>query len=136
MKKYCYLIFVMLLAVGCSTSKMNVINVRKAAEIKNYSLVYALPKTVLVVDIEATKKTIIPGPYSKYAKKYLGINNVSVKTKTKWEISNVAINTRSEADPNNFYFVQSSNNNIANYVNLTKDGFLAPLFSERKEVEI
>jgi hypothetical protein len=72
-------------------------------------MIYALPRTRIVVDIEVVKHNIVPGPYNAYADKYLGIKNVPQLSRTEYELASVALSTFSEADPEYYYSLTSTN---------------------------
>ena len=66
-------------------------------------LVYALPQSVLKVEVTLREVRSVPGPYWEYADKYLGLKEV-VKTKSRrWNIWDVAIAQHQELDPQHFY---------------------------------
>ena len=54
------------------------------------------------------QKENIKGPYSEYAYKYLGLKNIITENTTTYQISDVDINTASEPDPNQYYFVETN----------------------------
>ena len=62
-----------------------------ANKMNEYGLVYSLPQTHLNIEIEAVKTVKKAGPYYKYAKKYLGVNNVISKDSQTWDIKSVEI---------------------------------------------
>ena len=45
-------------------------------KIKKNSCIYYLPQTTLEIRVKLTKETLTPGPFYKYAEKYLCIKNV------------------------------------------------------------
>ena len=91
---------------------------REPAKVKD-QLVYALPQTVLKVEVTFREVRSVPGPYWEYAEKYLGLKEV-VKTKSsQWNIWDVGITAHEELDPQHFYSL--------NILNGTFDkGSLAP----------
>jgi len=62
-------------------------------------VVYALPRTVIVVKVKAKKETFFPGPYAAFARKYLGYQLVETQNYTRWSISALEIDTHGEPDP-------------------------------------
>ncbi len=65
--------------------------------------IYGLPQTVLKVEVSYRESTNIPGPYSDYSERYLGITEV-IKQKSKhWNIEDVAVTSFSEPDPEHYY---------------------------------
>lgn len=66
---------------------------------------YGLPQTVLKVEVSYRESTNIPGPYSDYAERYLGITEV-IKQKSKvWKIEELTVSSFSEPDPDHYYTV-------------------------------
>ena len=92
--------------VGCDTYKYNVLKVDKASEPpKSFGLYYSLPRNVITIDITVTKTDKIAGPYAAYASKYLGIKNALKTNTTSYDLTDIKINTYSEPDPDQFYFI-------------------------------
>lgn len=110
------------LLTGCSSSpKLFVSNVKDLNTLENSSLVYMLPATVINVEVSFRKSTFIPGPYQKYADKYLGIINTGSDTVTFWDISKIKISSAIRPDPG-FYF------------SVTTEGRSGELFSELRRL--
>jgi hypothetical protein len=107
-KSYLYLIIFFFLA-GCAVHRQgNVTHIKSMANIGETHAVYALPLTVLDITVEASRKTVIPGPFHNYAEKYLGIKNVPDSATVEWTISDVRINVHYEADPDYYYSVSNN----------------------------
>ncbi len=66
---------------------------------------YALPRTVVSVDIAVLKTEQIPGPFSRYAGTFLGLDEVITSPSTKYSIYEVSVNSYAEPDPGEFYFI-------------------------------
>lgn len=123
----CLILFLLLVFIGgCSSKKfiLNVSNIKNVNEIKENPVIYALPKTILVIDVTSISTTKIRGPFHEYAKKYLGIDNVIKKNTTKWSISNIDINSYPVVDTNHIYAVESNIASDAFMLSLTPDGLL------------
>ena len=54
-------------------------------------IVYFLPKTMLEVNVIATRITYHPGELCQYANQYLRMNNVSAEPETYWEIKQIEV---------------------------------------------
>jgi hypothetical protein len=107
-KSYLYLIMFFFLA-GCAMQRQaNVTHIKSMADLGKTHAVYALPLTVLEITIEATRKTVIPGPFHEYAEKYLGIQNVPDSESVEWTISDVRVDVYDEADPDYYYSVSNN----------------------------
>lgn len=62
------------------------------------ALVYYMPQTMMEIDITYTVETEEAGPYSRYAEKYLGTEDVISVNSQKAEIVGVNVRSRSKAD--------------------------------------
>lgn len=58
---------------------------------KDYGVVYTLPKTQIELEIKANKIKYTPGEFSKYANRYLRLNNVSTDPEEYWELASVKV---------------------------------------------
>lgn len=67
---------------------------------------YVLPRTVLKVDVLVRADEQLKGPYSEYAAKLLGLEDVNNFDFTSYNITNVELTTFSEPDPSQLYFVE------------------------------
>lgn len=91
---------------------------------KDYGVTYALPKTLIDIEI-ATKKTVYtPGEFSKYAERYLHLNNVSTEASETWEITGVKVNPVGVPNSNKIYFIKMKDKTVAPLVELTEDGII------------
>jgi hypothetical protein len=104
------LIWILMLASCSPVEKINISNVNEAGSSSPVSFLYALPQTVIDIDVTAEETTVVPGPYAKYAEKYLGIEHVPLKTEKKFVIENMLIHRHNEADPDFIYAVQGMQN--------------------------
>ncbi len=66
---------------------------------------YALPRTVIVIDVEVERSTKTPGPYAEFAETYLGLNDVIFSPSHSYEITSVSINGFAEPDPEQIYYI-------------------------------
>ncbi len=67
------------------------------------SFLYALPQTILKIELTVREDRSIPGPYWEYAEMYLGLKDVVQKNSSRWSIWDVAIDAHSEIDPRHLY---------------------------------
>jgi len=65
--------------------------------------VYALPRSVLKVELTVREEISVPGPYWEYAERYLGLKEVVKKNSSRWNIWDVAVEEHSEMDPLQYY---------------------------------
>jgi hypothetical protein len=111
-KDYLYAVIFFFLA-GCAVNRQgNVTHIKSMAGLEENSAVCALPLTVLDITLEASRKTIIPGPFHKFADKYLGIQNVPDSATVEWTISDVRVDVHNEADPDYYYAVDNNAGNL------------------------
>ena len=93
----------------------------------NGGVVYALPRTVIHIEVDAVQDILIHGPYNAFALKYLGIADVPKADEEIWSITNVGMDTYGEADPSAVYKAVGS---IATLLSLTEDGLIVGINSE------
>lgn len=86
------------------------INVSKvgAAGVKPESegLFYALPQTVIQVDIVVNKIQKVKGPFAEYADQMLGLSHVTAANSTEYELKDIRLTNYNEPDPSEYYFIQ------------------------------
>jgi hypothetical protein len=112
---------------SCATvSNISVNNVNDADALPSGSFVYALPQTVMDIHVVAEETTIIPGPYEKYAAKYLGIHGVPAKEEKLYSIIKIDLKKHLEADPDFLFTVNgvSDLNNFPGLINLIRDSLI------------
>jgi hypothetical protein len=106
MKKYFAYIILALVASACATTEALKVQVsplgQEPLEVKQQYL-YALPQTVLKVEVTLREERSIPGPYWVYAEKYLGLKEVVKKKNSQWSIWDVTIDSHQELDPQHYY---------------------------------
>jgi hypothetical protein len=78
-------------------------NVNDSGSLQAGSFIYALPQTVIDVYVTAEEVTLIPGPYEKFAEKYLGIQNAPANAEKIWNIKSISLKKHTEADPEFIY---------------------------------
>ncbi len=116
---------------SCGSYKIYNLKDASGVEIEDHGLIYALPKTVIRIEVEASHVEFKSGPYAKYAGKYLGIANVPEQDSVTWLISDVHINSYPVPDPNHYYCVETDANFHALLFNLSEYGFLTSVGGER-----
>lgn len=99
-----------ILLFACSpSSKITVTNLHDLAAYQENSMIYALPRTRLIVNIEVVQHDVVPGPYKAYAEMYLGLQGVPQSSKTEYELTEMELKVVNEADPDYYYALTSSN---------------------------
>ena len=89
-----------------SPGKISVSNVNDSGSRQDNSFIYALPQTVFDVCVTAEEVVVIPGPYQKFADKYLGIKHAPSNPERHWNIRELRISSHIEADPDYVYVVR------------------------------
>jgi len=114
--------FALVFLFSCK-SNYQVIHVTKNAIPNNKSgFYYALPKTYIKVDFIINQQENIKGPYSEYAQKYFGLNNVIAENSTEYVIKDVKIETFSEPDSLQYYFIETNDSKLG--IKLTDLGLI------------
>jgi hypothetical protein len=126
MKKYVKL-FALLLVFHACTPTVQVIDLKNLKEVKNSALMYSLPKTVVKIRVDVTKRTIKKGPFAAYADNLLGIKNVAFDDKSDWKIKNVQIGSYGMADSAHCFAVLAKNCLPANFLNFNEKGLLTSI---------
>ena len=105
---------------------------------KDYGVTYVLPKTEIELTVQVTKNTYTPGEFSKYADRYLRLNNVSPEPETYWTLDKIQTEVIGVPDKENVYFVKMKDKTVAPLIELSKDGIVysinMPLGSGQKKV--
>ena len=74
----------------------------------SYGIIYALPRTIIRLDVKVEQKQKLAGPLHNYAEKYLGITDYIPNDEFEYSIKGVKLIPVSEADPEHYYFVKQS----------------------------
>ena len=90
-------------------------------------VVYSLPQTGIRVHVKATRERFVHGPFSMYAQKMLGIENVSQADGDRWNMDEMRMEVFSEPDPEQ---VHKALGKAAQMVSLTESGILAGINSD------
>jgi len=69
-------------------------------------LFYALPQTVIQVDIIVNKVQRVKGPYSEFADQMLGLSKVTSVNSNEYELKDIRLKAFNEPDPSEYYFIQ------------------------------
>ena len=67
---------------------------------------YALPRTVIRIDVSIDRIENFKGPYSEYALKYLGMRNVVEANSVEYKIMDIDVKTSAQPDPDQYFFVE------------------------------
>jgi hypothetical protein len=95
---------------------------------------YALPRTVIKVNVTVDRIENYKGPYSEYALKFLGLKNVVAANSVEYVINNIKVTTSAEPDPDQYYFVEFgqklSKGEKAGLFSLTESGLIVGTMPE------
>jgi hypothetical protein len=100
-------------------------------------IIYALPRTVIQVDVTIEQKELMAGPLRNYAEEYLGITNIISQNGVEYSLKDIHLNTFSEPDPDQYYFVgmmeKSSREEWQMVLNINGKGMITSLNTSGKE---
>ncbi|MFZ4412225.1 MAG: DUF4831 family protein [Bacteroidales bacterium] len=117
-KKIFYLLGMLSILVFSCNSSYQVMHVSKNTNTtEKAGFYYALPKTFIKVNFIVDQQEEVKGPYSDFAKKYFGLNNVIAQNSMKYKIKAVNIETYAEADSSQYYFVECNDSKIGIQLN-------------------
>lgn len=91
------------------------------------SLVYALPMSVVDIEIEAEHVIEKPGPYSRYANDLLGLRDVITSESEYWTITGLTVSTHEELDPDQFYVITAGSEFRTNVLAMKRQGLILDL---------
>jgi hypothetical protein len=141
MRKTFSVFFLMLAAFSFrGEAQVNVMHVDNNTSLTGKEgIFYALPRTVIRVDVTVDRIENYKGPYSEYALKYLGLKNVVEATSVEYKITDLKISTSAQPDPENYYFVElgekSSKTEKAGLLALSESGLILGILNEFPEPE-
>lgn len=99
-----------------------VVPVEELDNVSYQSVVYALPKTELQIEILTEKTTRICGPFYQYSDRYLGLKDVITEDVVNWELMDVHIETVGIPDETKRYAILFNGNSAAPYITNSKNG--------------
>ncbi len=131
--KFICLALIAVLAYSCaanrtmSSSRNSVAPLSGMPFVTEGSLVYALPMSVVDIEIEAEHVIEKPGPYSRYANDLLGLRDVITSESEYWTITGLTINTHEELDPDQFYMISAGSEFRTNVLAMKREGLILDL---------
>ncbi len=114
----------MLIAVCCM--QFIEVNAQKRKSDLNVpsTVVYALPQTVLNVNVVAEKKIRKVGPFASFSEKYIGVTPKITSNGVDWNIKSIALTEKGEVDPQHYYKLTSVGNYQPNLIQLSPEGLI------------
>lgn len=98
------------------------------------TIVYALPKTELCIQVETEKSTLKPGMFYRYSERYLATKNVITEEKTTYRLKSVKVVPRSIPDPaRTFSYIPSGQ---PSHLSINAKGILCGVNAPVKETDI
>ena len=112
--------------LACSVLNFAQIKTVPLSKIKDPSqgLIYALPKTKIIIEVKTRQIQETPGIYFPYAERYLGLKSVCQSKNVRYEIVGVNITTKAIPDPVNTYLITTGKAKHSSSIELTPEGFL------------
>lgn len=105
------------------SAQTEVVNSQDKSSFTN-GITYSLPKTVIVVEVQAEKTIQLVGPYYQYTERYLGTRDMILKNSTTWSVKGVKVTTKAIPDDQNTFRIKPDPTSSASFVSLTPEGFL------------
>lgn len=88
------------------------------------TVVYALPQTVLNVDVVAEKKIGKVGPFASFSEKYIGVTPKITSNRIDWTIKSIKLTEKGEVDPQQFHKLTSVEDYQPNLIQLNREGLI------------
>ncbi|PLX12713.1 MAG: hypothetical protein C0597_12675 [Marinilabiliales bacterium] len=128
MKKGIGIYLILLTIASCKpTSETRTTKIEHANLNAESGIVYALPRTNITFEVEASKTEIFPGPYYEYAEKYMGLENVPNEKQIIWNIDDIKISTYYDLDPEEYYLIEPSGKLKIDFNKLFENGSILPV---------
>ncbi len=124
-------IFLSILIFSLSTASIQAQQTVRMNAIKanDYGVVYALPKTSVVVTLKVKKTVYNRGEFYQFAQRYLSVEPIT-ESRTEYTFEDVMITNRGIPDRENSFMVIFRSNSLAPYVMLTQDGLISTINAE------
>ena len=121
-KIYFPLLFAALVLLNLpATGQINVFHIDNNAPAGREGIFYALPRTVIRIEVTIDRVENYKGPYADYAEKYLGLKNVVTANSVEYKIADIQVTTSAQPDPDQYYFVEMNGRLSKN----TQEGMMA-----------
>lgn len=116
-----------LLIISCSKKPIQVTPLDSTSKLNTRGIIYTLPRTVFKIKVDAVKSIVVPGPYSRFAQKYLGLVDVPLKKIDEWRIRNIDVETAFESDPNTLYAASPGDETKVDFLKICNTGLIIPI---------
>jgi hypothetical protein len=120
-----FLLFFVFATAGAQTKVVK----KNAAKSTDYGVEYFLPKTVLTVEVSYGKITQKAGPYAKYAKRFLGLDEKSVISEDAvyYTLDKANVESKGVPDKKEAYLIEFKAKTTSPFVYLTEDGMICTI---------
>lgn len=120
-------LFIIIIVSACAVQNEFVVSdagERPEKAISSYY--YALPMTVVKLEVDVEQELFIPGPYQGFAESYLGISDVSGDRSENYGIGAVKLTFLTEPDPDKYFSVNLLKGSFTatEYLELTNQGLV------------
>lgn len=88
------------------------------------TVVYALPKTELCIEVQIEKVIKKPGAFYRYSERYLATNKVVTESTTTYRLNSITVKTRAIPDARRTYGFIPTKNSALNYLTVNAKGLL------------
>lgn len=95
---------------SCSKFRVYHLNSLNNQKVDN-GLIYNIPQTGLLVEVDVEKSINIKGPYAEHADKLLGLKNVIAYNQTSYEIKNIRVRSMQLPDTSQYYLIKTKQKN-------------------------
>lgn len=135
------LLYFMVLGPLPLLAQLNVVHINnESVPPSQEGIFYALPRTVINIEVQVDRVENYKGPYSDYAQRFLGLKNIIESNAVEYKINSVTITTSAEPDPEEYYFISTgakpSKSEKAGILSLTESGLiLGTIPAEQKVIE-
>ncbi len=96
----------LILGSTVTMAQISVTRLASGAKPTKDGVVYALPRTVIKVEITYKETELLRGPYADYAADYMGITDAVTTSGREYELVDIVVNGSSEPDPDQYYFAE------------------------------
>ncbi len=86
---------------------------------ENEGIVYFLPKTMMEINVIATKVTYTPGDFCQYANRYLRMNHVTSQPESYWKFKQIEVRGTGVPDSTKAYIMKLSDKSVASNIEVT-----------------
>lgn len=98
-------------------------------------IAYFLPKTMLEINVIATKVTYTPGDFCQYANRYLRMNDVASEATSYWDIKSIDIKSVGVPDSTKAYVMKLSDKSVASNIEITDEGIIKAINTSAPPIE-